>query len=319
MLGIPSGLYLYRLQAAPAAGKFISTASHPAAELSLSPRLQETCPALWNSPRGSPEVAPGLLSYPRTPARQGEKGTMLTCCCVFSCLRRWAAAAVVAHGARLVRPGCLGGPAAGVLTPGMAASASCIPHAPCLRLRATHSRLALLGLAGAGGRRLWRHPADRVLRAVCRWLCGGVSAAVLSGWGGLKTRARTRDGRDWRRPAVVCLLRTPYPSAPAWCPRHHHFPVLLFLICQMMLPHPPLSCPSSFSRAGKGEGLRGCFHGIYSKLDYWLPANAVPLCPARCPRHHHFPVLPFILYQMMLPHSPCPVLHHSRALTKERG
>ena len=34
---------------------------------------QKTCLALWNSLRGSPEVAPGRPAYPRTPARWGEK------------------------------------------------------------------------------------------------------------------------------------------------------------------------------------------------------------------------------------------------------
>ena len=72
--------------------------------------------------------------------------------------------------------------------PGIAPSASCLTHAPSLRLRVVDPCLALLGLcAGAGGRRLWRHPAGWGLRGQ------GASAALRRGSCGGKCGLRVAD------------------------------------------------------------------------------------------------------------------------------
>eukprot|EP01048_Picozoa_sp_COSAG05_P024283 COSAG05_NODE_5642_length_1123_cov_1.639648_1_plen_214_part_00 len=88
-----------------------------------------------------------------------------------------------------------------VLCPEIAPCASCTTHTPCLRLRAAHQRLALLGLcAGTGGRRLWRHPADWGLRAqgmlaaLRRGSCGGICGlgrALRSSWARLASSQPT--------------------------------------------------------------------------------------------------------------------------------
>ena len=107
--------------------------------------------------------------------------------------------------------------------------------------------------AGTGGRRRWRHPAGRVLRgqgvlaALRRGFCGGIRGLGRSG---------ARHGRDWWRRSAGWLLPTPFPSAPARCPGHHHCSVLLFPLFHVMLPHPP--CPvlhdSLEPAKGRGEG-----------------------------------------------------------------
>ena len=143
-----------------------------------------------------------------------------------------------------------------VLCPEIAPSASCTTHAPCLRLRAAHPRLALLGLsAGTGGRRLWRHPADRglraqgVLAALRRGSCGGICGlgrALRSSWS------------EWSPWSPRWLLPTPlFPSAPTRCPGHHNFPVLLFLLYRVMLPRsPPPGLHGSLACSQKGKGRR---------------------------------------------------------------
>ena len=109
-----------------------------------------------------------------------------------------------------------------VLDPEIAPSASCLGHAPSLRLRAADPCLALLGLcAGASGRRLWRHPAGRglraqgVLAALRRGSCGGtcgLGRALCSHW----CRLGSRFG-------AVCLLQAADASL-------------------LLPPHRPVSC-----------------------------------------------------------------------------
>ena len=142
-----------------------------------------------------------------------------------------------------------------VLDPGIAPSASCLGHAPSLRLRAAHSCLALLGLCtGAGGRRRWRHPADRVLRGQ------GVPAALRQAFcGGIRGLGRSEG---------TCTC-------------------------------------SSWARLASSQRALSA-------------ANALPLCPTRCLGHHHFPVLLFLLFRVMLRHSPPSVLHGSLSCS-QRG
>ena len=146
-----------------------------------------------------------------------------------------------------------------VLDPEIAPSASCLGHAPSLRLRAAHSCLALLGLCtGAGGRRRWRHPADRVLRgqgvpAVLRQaFCGGIrglgrseGTCTCSSWARLASSQRALS-------AANALPLCPHPVS--WTPP---------LSCSSLSPLPrdaaslPASCPPWFSVVlAKGKGRR---------------------------------------------------------------
>jgi hypothetical protein len=146
-----------------------------------------------------------------------------------------------------------------VLCPEIAPSASCTTHAPCLRLRAAHPRLALLGLsAGTGGRRLWRHPADRGLRAhgmlaaLRRGSCGGICGldrALRSSWARLASSQPTLA-------AANALPLCPHPVS--WTPQ---------LSCSSLSPLPrdaasfPASWPPWFSRVfAKGEGSSSLRH-----------------------------------------------------------